>query len=360
MVSTSSSLLHKLEQPQQLLMMKKLLFAVCRNYWENDQTTLLSTEIEELITELRQSYPSLKEVNDQLNKIVRRLNKREKYYPIAKKLMGIISQFYGEKIPENSLDTSPLEHQMISLKVPVNDSSILEKIVENLEEDKNSKRIHKLLFAIAKQRWENQPETLASCPLNQLVQEVYETSPTLEKLSLKLLQVVNNINKKQTYSQVYKTIITQFAKAYNAPIESEQLKGLATSHPDSVTPDSAQPQVVTETTQHKFNYNPYQLRQEIMKHTNPLRVKMLLYYSLNPTSIVAQQEVDGLLLKTYELDKMLMQMVQKFHSIKELQYHLETAALSISSIQNRELSIDQNLQVAKALLKVLQPLYTVS
>jgi molybdopterin converting factor small subunit len=360
MVSTSSSLLHKLEQPQQLIMMKKLLFAVCRNYWENDQTTLLSTEIEELITELRQVYPSLKEVNDHLDKIVNRLNKREKYYPVAKKLMGIISQFYGERIPENSLDNSSLEHQIISLKVPVNESSILEKISETLEEDQNSKRIHKMLFAVTRQRWENHPETLASCSLKQLVQEVYETYPTLERLSLKLLKIVNNISKKQIYSQVYETIITQFSKAYNAAIESEKLKGLATSHPDSVTPDSAQPQVITETIEHKFNYNPYRLRQQVMKQTNPLRVKMLLYYSLNPTPIAAQQEVDGLLLKTYELDKMLMQIIQKFQSIKELQYHLETAALAISSIQNRELSIDQNLQVAKALVRVLQPLYTAS
>ncbi|AFZ44984.1 hypothetical protein PCC7418_2853 [Halothece sp. PCC 7418] len=366
MVSVSQPLSQDVEQQYDAMMMKKLLFATCRNYWENDRKKLLSTRTGELIAELRHSQPTLDEVKNRLNRVVDGLNKREKYYPVAQKLLGKISKIYGEAIDESSL-TSFTSFPSESPKIPMNPSLIeprLAEIVQSFQKDKNAQRIHKMLFALTKHRWENKPETLSNYPLPDLIQEIYQNYPNLERVGINLLKIVKGLNKQGTYSKVAETILSELANLYGGEVELQKLKSIVnvskqtvTSATATVTKKSLSSKVETETRKHNFDYNPFQVRQRIMKYTNPLRVKMLLYYTLNSDPLSTQQEADGLLLKTYELDQMLMQVVRDFKTIQELQDHLETTALAVSSIKSKMFKVDENMQVAKAIVMALKPLY---
>ena len=366
MVSVSQLLTkdQNIDQQHQSMMMKKLLFAACKNYWENDRLKLSSTATSDLIAELRRSQPKLSQVRGKLERVVSNLNKPEKYYPVAEKLLGKISKLYGESIDEPLTTSSALEASGVPMDAPSTQNSKIAEIVQQFEQDRNCQRIHKMLFALTEQRWENNPETLSSYPLAQLVSEVYENCADLERLGISLLKIVKGLNKQGTYSKVSEKIIIEFAKLYDEDTQLEKLKSLVNLSKRSVsqakaTQSQTRPtlKVETETRKHNFNYNPYQVRQRVMKYTNPLRVKMLLYHTLNYNPLSTQQGGDDLLLKTYELDQMLMQVVREFKTLRELQDNLEATALAISSIRSKMSNVDENLQVAKAIAMSLKPLY---
>jgi len=363
-VSIFKPLIQDVEQQYYSLMMKKLLFATCRNYWENDQSTLSSTRMGELIAELRQSQPTISEVKDQLNRVVDGLNKPEKYYPIAKQLLGKISKIYGETIEDPFAVSFSSEPQENSMNSSLTQSSQITEITQNFEQDKNAKRIHKMLFALTKHRWENNSEILSKYPLPQLIQEIYQNYPNLERVGINLFKIIKGLNKQGTYSKVAASIITQLAKLYGSEVELQKLKSLVNISKQTTTHTKvtesrthSQSKVETETRKHNFDYNSYQVRQRIMRYTNPLRVKLLLYYTLNSNPLTTQQEAEGLLLKTYELDQMLMELVRECKTVQELQDRLEKTALAVSSIKSKLFKVDENMQVAKAIVMTLKPLY---
>lgn len=368
MVSVSQSRSQDIEQKYHATTMKKLLFATCRNYWENDRSILLSVRTETLLAELRQTQPTFSDVQKRLTQVVEGLNKPEKYYPIAQALLGKISKIYGEVIDDESLTPSlPSDCKKIPMNLSLTENTQkITAIVQTFEQDKNAQRIHKMVFALAKRRWENNIQTLQNYPLEELIQEIYQNYPNFERVGINLLKIVKGLNKQGTYSKVADIIITQLSQLYGGQLELEKLKSLvniskqAASQAKATSSETrtiSPSKIATETRKHNFDYNPYQVRQRVMKYTNPLRVKMLLYYTLNSNPLQTQQEADGLLLKTYELDQMLMQLVREFKTVQELQDHLETTALAVSSIRSKMFKVDENLQVAKAIVMALKPLY---
>ncbi len=368
MTSISQIPVQDLEQQHQQMMMKKLLFASCRHYWENDHAVLSSTKTADLITELLQAQPTLESLKTRLEQVVTHLNKPEKYYPIANQLIGKIGKLYGEAVDDLIEPVSAIKQRERPMNAPLTESSQLTQIVQEFEQDRNAQRIHKMLFALSKQRWENNPEILSSHPLQELTQDVHQKYSDLERLALSLLKILKGLNKQHTYSKVSRSIITQFAKLYQ--VEKVET-GLLLSLVDLPTKQTLKQAKTTETYSsaenpkiesdirrpYYPNYDSYQLRQRVMKYTNPLRVKMLLYYTLTPEAIKSQEAVDALLLKTYELDKMLEKLIYEYKTLQELQDNLETTALGISSIKNKMFSVDQNLQVAKAIVMSVKPLY---
>lgn len=352
-----------IDQQQKSIMMKKLLFAVCRNYWENDHRTLSKIKVEELVTELYESQPTLASVQDKLKEVVNGLNKPEKYYPVSNILMKKISQLYGGSVNQwSNLTPSPAETQEIAMLAPTTVNNIIPNIVQNFEQEKNHQRIHKMLFALHARRWENSAQVLSNYPLSYLIQEVYQNYAHLEEISVNLLKIVKGLNKQGTYSEVAQTIIKGLANLYQEETNVDKFQSLVEASRSTIKQAKADKtgfieRKTTAIRKHNFNYNPYELRRQVMTTANPLRAKMLLYYLLNPEKN-QEQAIDSLFLKPYELDQMLLQAVQKFKTLTELQRRLETRALEFSSHTDKILNnADENLKVAKAIIISLKPLY---
>lgn len=364
MFSISPSSTHSFEQQQKSVMMKKLLFAVCRNYWENDRIILSQTQVEELVIELYQSQPTLSSVRDKLREVVDGLNKREKYYPVSELLMKKVSKLYGSSYDSVETSFTPIETQGIAMLAPTTINNIIPNIIQSFEQDKNSQRIHKMLFALYARRWENSPQVLLDYPLTYLIKEVYRLYSHIEEVSVNLLKIVKGLNKQGIYSEVAQTIIAELAQLYQEQTSVEQLKSLVQASHSTVqqaknyqTDLTFSEKIKTGARKHNFNYNPYEVRRQLMKTANPLQVKILLYYLLNPESN-KEEVINGLFLKTYNLDAMLLQAVQKFKTLAELQRCLETTALDFSSNTHKTLNgVNENLSVATAIIMSLKPLY---
>lgn len=364
MFSVSPSSTHSFDQQQKSIMMKKLLFAVCRNYWENDHIILSQTKVEKLVMELYESQPTLSSVRDKLREVVDGLNKREKYYPISQLLMKKISKLYGGSYDSVETSFTPVETQGITMLAPTTINNIIPNIIQNFEQDENCQRIHKMLFALYAKRWENSPQVLLDYPLSYLIKEVYRLYSHIEEVSVNLLKIVKGLNKQGIYSEVAQTIITELAQLYQEQTSVEQLTSLVQASHSTVqqaknyqTDPTVSEKVKTGARKHNFNYNPYEVRRQLMKIANPLQIKILLYYLLNPEKS-KEEVISGLFLKTYDLDTLLLQAVQKFKTLAELQRHLETTALDFSSNTHQTLKeVNENLRVATAIIMSLKPLY---
>ncbi|QDZ38609.1 hypothetical protein FRE64_00815 [Euhalothece natronophila Z-M001] len=356
MLRVSPSLFQSLEQQQQLIMMKKLLFAVCRNYWENNRTILASTKLEDLLLELYECYPSRLAVRNKLEEVVEGLNKREKYYPISAILIQKISKIYDGSTNQDQTLLAPLPTEEIRMITSTGVNVAIPNIVHKFEQDEHYQRIHKILFALYAKCWENDPNILYNYPLDYLIKEVYRHYSNLESLTFNLLKIIKGLNKQGIYSQVAQKIINELANLYQEEADTEPLTSLAST--SKITLKNQDSRNYTKPIKkYDFNNNIYQIRKRLMKSTNPLRAKIILYYLLY-SSQIETQEIDQLFLKSYELDQMLLQVPQKIKTLENLQVSLEETARKLSANHNILLNnLQDNLNVTNAIILSLKPLY---
>ncbi len=361
MASNANCFAYDLESEQEVIMSKKLLFAVCRDYWENDQDTLCAIQTSELLTELHQSQRSLNEISCHLYQIVNGLNKREKYYPVAKKLIWKLSdELYDSQIKSLQDQVSSCETQQSPMNAPSTHHPLILEIAKIFEQDDNAQRIHKMLFALSQKCWENNPDIFTKYSLEELIPQVRYAHPTLERLSINLLKIIKGLNKQGIYTQVAQTIIRQFSKLYEQKNDLYKLRSFVKFSQES---DSKSTQTIPlaqsskEPRKYYLNYNPYQLRQQIIHNRNPLRVKSLLFYVLHPEYEMEKQEENNFLIQSDELDDMLLQLFQKFTTVQELQSQLESTALRFAAIYPNILNVEDSLDIVQAIVASMKPIY---
>lgn len=222
--------------------------------------------------------------------------------------------------------------------------SLLDEVVKNLEEQQNSLRIRKLIYAICKSKWENDANKLNSVRLKELIQELQIANPTLDYLKFSLDKLVKTLNKPGEYSLVASVIIEQMTRLYPDPEEATQQIAVQ-SNP------------VQQSLEYKPNlgwdepsitYDPFELRVEIMKYTNPLRAKILAYSIVyHPFDFSSQ---DWLSLKSKELDVLLHRLFDKCKTLKDLEYNLQTVAKNLTSR-------DEHTQAAGAIYQAMKRYY---
>lgn len=222
--------------------------------------------------------------------------------------------------------------------------SLLDEVVKNLEEHQNSLRIRKLIYAICKNKWENDANKLNSIKLKELIQELQIANPTLDYLNFSLDKLVKTLNKPMEYALIADAIVEQMTRLY--PEQEEATQPLAVkSNP------------VQESLEYKPNlgwdepsitYDPFELRVEIMKYTNPLRAKILAYSIVYHLFEFNSQ--DWLSLKSKELDVLLHKLFIKCKTLKDLEYNLQTVAKTLTPR-------DEHTQAAGALYQAMKRYY---
>jgi adenylate cyclase len=84
----------QLETSLQKARIKKLLYAVTTDTWENNVAALDSHSLDFLVATAHQMAPTLKEFQYHLERIVRRLNRQERYVPLAQTLVEAFRPLY--------------------------------------------------------------------------------------------------------------------------------------------------------------------------------------------------------------------------------------------------------------------------
>lgn len=230
--------------------------------------------------------------------------------------------------------------------------SSLDAVTKHLEQHENSKRIKKLIYSACKNIWENDEETLDRFKLQELIQELFRLNPTTNNLNYSLSEVVKTLNKQTEYAIIANVIFHHMQKLYitpeeptaillNQPRKEEQI--FYNSEPISLNSIEKSPNI-----QIKYQYNQFDLRQNIMKYTNPLRAKIVLFSVLDKKFTFTEE--DWLKLKTQKLDDLLLRLFNTCPTLRELESKLNSAVISLGKP-------DENIQAASAITQSMRALY---
>ncbi|MEH2066232.1 MAG: hypothetical protein V7K50_28885 [Nostoc sp.] len=238
--------------------------------------------------------------------------------------------------------------------------SSLDAVTKNLEQDENSKRIKKLIYSACKNIWENDEDTLERFKLQELIQELYRFNPSINNLNYTLSKVVKTLNKQTEYTLIASLISQEMQRLY---ITLDEQTGILLNkhHQEELTGILLEEQIFdnrgqipsnsidkSSNSQIKHEYNQFDLRQNIMKYTNPLRAKIVLFSALD--NKFTFNEEDWLKLKAKKLDDLLLKLFDACPTIIELESKLNSAVISLGKP-------DENIQAASAIIQSMQVLY---
>jgi len=128
----------------------------------------------------------------------------------------------------------------------------LERVVSALARDPNLHRVKKLLYCACYGVWEDDTQRLNQVSLQEIVQGVWERSPTLEALQFQLNRVVKTLNKPVAYAHVANGVLQVLGELYlntydiTRPVIANRVQ-LSKSVPGSIPGgyDSGQPTAAT-------------------------------------------------------------------------------------------------------------------
>ncbi len=110
-----------LNNHQQIARIKKLLFAVVQNRWENDLSQIDAYGLKNLLLELFQLYPTQEDLEIACKQLISKINKKKLYLAIFQIIFTEIQDFY-EKLPEEAVDspvpTTALHHNTQIIPLP--------------------------------------------------------------------------------------------------------------------------------------------------------------------------------------------------------------------------------------------------
>jgi len=228
--------------------------------------------------------------------------------------------------------------------------SILDEVVRELEQDVNLSRIKKIIFFACKDFWENDPAQLASADLGILIEELCAKYSRLEDIEAVLNSIVSKVNKKTDYALVADLIVCQLSRLY----EYEDFTKLETNISSFGGPeapafdDHFSSEVSNSEERARDPGNLFDVRQNILQQTNPLRAKILIFSSLYHEFTFSER--DWLLLKTQELDNLLRQLFNVCSSLAELETQLYRTAGNLDNT-------DECDQAASVIIKAMNPCY---
>jgi hypothetical protein len=271
--------------------------------------------------------------------------------------------------------------------------SSLDEIAKCLEQHENSQRIKKLIFFACKNEWENDQDTLDRFKLQELIQELSSLNPTIDHLTSSLSIAVKSLSKPKQYSIIASIIIKEIKNLYlpnqeeqtglilNTPNQEEQTglilntpkqeeqTGLILNTPNQEeqtglilnTPNQnipifysleqrlLNPPSKTPSSSKKSQYNQFDLRQNLMRLANPLRVKIILFSALYRKFTFSEE--DWLKLKIEELDTLLQLLFNSCLTVGELESKINNAVISLGKP-------DKNAPAAGVIIRVMRVLYS--
>ena len=234
-------------------------------------------------------------------------------------------------------------------------ASALPQVVQQLERHPQALRMKKMLVCAWQDKWENDSKSLQAIDTQNLIQSALQKYPTIEALSECLTRIASTLNKQQEYQAIANAIVIHLGKLYGDSDEATQAFTAPPSHitiarysdngslPNGTYVAPAEPSEV------RTGYDPFDLRLEVMRYTNPLRVKILLYAaSEHKTTLDAD---DWANLKTKDLDTLLYALYAHCRTFQHMEAYLCAAA---DSLEERS----ECNQAAGAILQCMKRFYT--
>lgn len=374
-----------LEEHEEFQRIQKLVFCLCKKYWENDPNVLQSFSLNQLLLELVQAKPTIEQLTFSMYKLVKTLNRPKVYAAVAKVILDQLNPVYeSEKKREsdqgNQTKMTVVERSPSEKETQVVDQDFLaEQIANKLSQHSEASRMVKLVYAACKDSWENDAEVIHRYGLKNLITELREKYPRKEEIQFVFNQLVANINKQTLYLAIANLILSQMDCLYENFDEGEEnphsqsLKTQILQTPDvlaltranrrqdietsiievnaepiaTVLSSNSQPQKSPSANAPKA-YNLFELRLEIMQYTNPLRTKILLFSVLFHTW--DKQGKDWVMLRGYSLDDLMQQVILTGKPIAEIEAKLFAEAKTFAETE-------AYLQTAGTIIQALKSVF---
>ncbi len=360
---------------------KKLMVYTCQSQWENELSILNQYAFSDLIQQLRASHFSLDQLRSTLYSFAETLNRQAEYLVVADTIIHQLEPLYSE--PEELT-------QVVAVKSPPKASTqppwIVLETASELAENSNILRIKKLMLYVCQNHWETDSQILEQLNVADLIQEIRESYPSIEKLSAALKQQVQTLNRQADYIVVAKTILKALQKLYTDDSEITSVKSAkaARSQPPAPPPTRLPSPInrgnrntqqrgdknkqsefihqqssgvkgqevgqysIQNSTSKPCLYDPFDLRLNIMKYTTPLRAKLLIFSVLYHP--IKKTQHDWLLMKAKPLDDLLFELFSNCPTLEELEAKLYQTAQALEDA-------DENTQAAGAIAQSMKRFY---
>lgn len=380
-----SSIANELSRSNEAKRAKKLVFYISQRYWENDFSVIDSYSFETLLQNLYDNNPTIEDLKALLYHAVNTLNRKTVYTKIAKYVLQRMSELYnggsGEVFEDrNNNQANQFEHELI------------DRIVENIFYHEESVRMRKLIFAACKQYWENDINVIEMYDLRELLLELRQLYPNTKRLRKALDNVVATINRQNFYSFIADTIVGELTYLYKyegveTNNESEtgeeetqliraksKVEAQPANHTVPIDPkatmvsenpppreEKPEPEEIMEVVPSNVPEgqvipwlkidNLFDLKQEIMQYTNPLRAKVMLFYAIYQ---IDTSEQHWSIVRTCTLDDLLIRMFQ--HHGKDID-KIESQLMHIANASIEGLEPEDNVQAVSAIVESIKHFY---
>lgn len=358
-LSPSDEAIRDLTQTQHVVRVKKLMVYACTHHWVAEEHLLSGYHFHELIQHLLTICPTSDQLSEYLKHTVATLTKPAEYTLIAHVITQHLQHIYART------QSSDVEQATWN---PTILSDLYVDVAHGLEHDGDRDRIKKLLIYICQNHWENNPNQLDAFSIASLIRDTYNLAPTPEALNAALISVIKTLNKRDEYTRIAHKITASFTRIYQnddtthdeslistSPIEppskhSQACVSSASTHSSNQRHDTAHPASSNATSaieSPQLNQPPnlFNLRIEIMKYTNPLRAKVLIFAAISGGIECCDR--NWLFVKHRELDDLLISLLHVASTFEELENHLNGIAKA-SQESNRY------LQAASAILRAIK------
>jgi hypothetical protein len=255
-----SQIAQRLESHAHALRMKKLLLYATAGHWESDMQQLQQRPIEPMLLQLYQLYPTAQQLRFYLYTIAANLTKSREYQQLANVVLLECTGLYTQ--PGDDGDDEPtafFSSPAAVVATPAIDNATLEEqcqIAQTLELMPERDRLVKLMLCLMHDTWESDAEKVNQTSIRVLIQDISQKYASLIEVEHQLVAIVQRLSKAVEYGTLASTIVQQIAPLY----------GLYQDDPED---EQSLPLVQM--------LDGFDLRLEIMKFTNPLRAKILLF-----------------------------------------------------------------------------------
>jgi hypothetical protein len=366
----------RLENHEESLRIKKVLFCLSKKYWENSLTILSAFSFGDLIQELINNYSTIEGFKAALVKLVKTLNRPNIYTEVAKVIYDRVGRLYKylEEEPQTAIVVSSASFDALN------------SVALNLQSHQEQARIKKVIYSVCNRRWENDGRVIDNANYPHLIEELIRHYPTQEALQKALIKLVQNINKQNLYLAISNIIVerlgvlynnkqgaiateeegntqfvnTQFIQVNNTyniaptpieaqPIERQNLETSVVNVSARASVEQHQPLPPPPLPLSQRDLNMFEMRLQIMQYTNPLRAKVLLFSALYQNWDKNNQ--DWAMLRSYNLDDLLKEAMQTSKNLTDLETRLYGAAKVFTDF-------DASMQTINTILEAVKPYLT--
>jgi len=343
-----------LEINENIIEIKQLLLYICLDKWERDRSKLEKLNLKGLIQELLE----LTGTNNKLKSLIVETTQtvEGEYTLIGEIIINEFSKLYPKSEPQN----------------------IYDEVIQSLEDiNKDPIRIKRLLFYLCKYDLSNLDTN--GLTLSQAIKELQNLYPSLEILRSRMKQALTVINKPE-YAAVMEVLIDELSAIYPArslnynqntfleslpALSNNQLNNQLNNQPShnqiatTVEPNQTTNEDILKTSNVKSDksidaeiadLDLFDLRLNIIKYLSPLRVKILIFSTLNNVTESTNDSISAI--RTYELDDLLRDLFYAYKSPEKLETQLANTAKQFKDVDEYE-------QATSVIMSAVIPIYKI-